>query len=224
LRRGFERRLRNVRPYRAVVINRFHDLFYSDLQGHKTWRESTFLGTTIRKNPLDLWIYQEIIYEVKPELIIETGTLHGGSAYYLARLCDWMDRGSVVTIDVKERPQRPAHPRITYLTGSSTAREIVREVEDRARSADSVLVLLDSDHSEAHVREELRLYSPLVTPGSYLIVEDTNVNGHPVTFDYGPGPMEAVETFLSERSDFEVDRSRERLLMTFNPEGFLRRR
>jgi len=135
-----------------------------------------------------------------------------------------MDRGSVVTIDVKERPQRPAHPRITYLTGSSTAREIVREVEDRARSADSVLVLLDSDHSEAHVREELRLYSPLVTPGSYLIVEDTNVNGHPVTFDYGPGPMEAVETFLSERSDFEVDRSRERLLMTFNPEGFLRRR
>jgi cephalosporin hydroxylase len=87
-----------------------------------------------------------------------------------------------------------------------------------------VLVILDSDHSREHVLDELRLYAGLVTPGSYLVVEDTNVNGHPVFAEHGPGPMEALEAFLAETDEFEVDATREKFFLTFNPRGFLRKR
>jgi len=86
------------------------------------------------------------------------------------------------------------------------------------------MAILDSDHARDHVLRELELYGPLVTPGCYVIVEDTNVNGHPVSPEFGPGPREAVDEFLRRNDDFEVDRERERLLMTFNPSGYLRRR
>ncbi len=85
------------------------------------------------------------------------------------------------------------------------------------------MIILDSDHSRENVTRELVAYSPLVTQGSYLIVEDTNVNGHPVLPDFGAGPMEAVEAFLAAHPTFEVDERREKFLMTFNPRGFLRR-
>jgi cephalosporin hydroxylase len=94
----------------------------------------------------------------------------------------------------------------------------------RADGAAAVMAVLDSDHSYEHVLKELEAYGPLVTPGCYMIVEDTNVNGHPVVPDHGSGPAEAVETFLNESAFFDVDRDRERLLMTFNPGGYLRRR
>ncbi len=85
------------------------------------------------------------------------------------------------------------------------------------------MVVLDSDHSAAHVGKELEIYAPLVTPGCYMVVEDTNVNGHPISPDFGPGPWEAVEAFLSRRTDFVADGSREKFILTFNPRGFLRR-
>jgi cephalosporin hydroxylase len=97
-------------------------------------------------------------------------------------------------------------------------------VEDGARGKGTVVVILDSNHARAHVAEELRLYHGMVTPGSYLIVEDTNINGHPVLRDHGPGPMEAVEEFLSGRDDFFADTSREKFFLSFNPGGYLRRR
>ena len=86
------------------------------------------------------------------------------------------------------------------------------------------MVVLDSDHSREHVLRELELYAPLVTPGCYLVVEDTNVNGHPVSPGFGPGPMEAVGDYLRTTDDFEVDRGREKFMLTFNPSGYLRRR
>jgi cephalosporin hydroxylase len=86
------------------------------------------------------------------------------------------------------------------------------------------MVILDSDHARDHVLEELRIYSSLVSPGSYLVVEDTNVNGHPVFREHGPGPMEAVELFLAETGEFEVDAAREKFFLTFNPRGFLRKK
>ena len=103
------------------------------------------------------------------------------------------------------------------------APETLEHVRRAAEGAETVLVVLDSDHRKEHVLEELRLYAPLVTPGSYLVVEDTILNGHPVSPDFGPGPMEAAEEFLRGNPEFTSDRRREKLYLTFNPKGYLRR-
>jgi cephalosporin hydroxylase len=198
----------------------FHWSFYDSHE--QTWDTTTWLGTLAKKCPFDLWIYQEMLTEQRPDLIIETGTAHGGSALFLASVCDLLGHGEIITVDVEER-ERPAHPRITYLHGSSTAPETLERVHARAEGTSSRLVLLDSDHAKAHVLRELELYAPLVPVGGYLVVEDTNVNGHPVARWHGPGPNEAVREFLARTSAFEVDRERERLLLTFNPGGYLRR-
>ncbi|MGI8751468.1 MAG: CmcI family methyltransferase [Acidimicrobiales bacterium] len=201
----------------------FNRRFYDEGEAGGTWASTTWLGVPILKCPMDLWIYQELIFQVGPDLIIETGTAWGGSALYLASLCDIVGRGEVLTIDVVNAPGRPEHARLSYHTGSSVAGPAVDLARARAAGGAKVMVILDSDHRAAHVAEELRLYAPLVTIGSYLIVEDTNINGHPVKPSFGPGPMEAVAEFLRLNRGFEVDRSRERLLVTFNPMGYLRR-
>lgn len=201
------------------VTEAFHRLYYDTA----VWKDTYWLGVRAQKCPLDLWIYQEILHEQRPDLIIETGTAHGGSALYLASVCDLLGRGEIVTVDIHPVDGRPQHDRITYLTGSSTAEEIASELRNMASERERVLVILDSDHARDHVLDELRLYSPLVSPGGYLIVEDTNVNGHPAMPEHGPGPMEAVEAFLAETDEFEVDATREKFFLTFNPRGFLRK-
>jgi cephalosporin hydroxylase len=206
----------------APIVDQFHALYYD--RRVQTWGETYWLGHHALKCPLDLWIYQEILHEVRPNLIIETGTYRGGSALFLASICDLLGRGEVVTIDAATQKGRPRHKRIAYLTGSSTSEAMLRQVRRRAKGMNRVLVLLDSGHSMEHVLAELRAYAPLVTPGSYLIVEDTNLNGHPVESDHGPGPAEAVAAFLAENSAFVRDESREKLLLTFNPGGYLKRR
>jgi cephalosporin hydroxylase len=203
------------------ITRRFHKLYY--YRKRQTWRNTTWMGTTILKCPLDLWIYQELLHELRPDLIIETGTALGGSAAYLAALCDLLGHGRIVSIDVDDRPGRPQHPRITYRAGSSTDPLVVEEMRRLVRPGDRVLVILDSDHSEQNVLAELRAYHELVSVGSYCIVEDSNVNGHPVSREHGPGPMEAIQAFLRENDAFEIDRSREKFYMTFNPSGYLRR-
>jgi cephalosporin hydroxylase len=209
--------------WRNSVVDGFHRLWYETGEAGGTWKDTRFLGVPTWKCPLDLWVYQELVHELAPDLIVETGTAHGGSALYLAALCETTGRGEVVSVDVGDWPNRPPHPRLTYLTASSTDPAAVKQVARRASAAETVLVVLDSDHRRDHVLSELRAYAPLVTPGSYLVVEDTNVNGHPVYEEFGPGPMEAVEDFLKERDDFVVDPAREKLLLTFNPGGWLRK-
>ena len=174
------------------------------------------------KYPTDLWIYQELIVERRPDLIIETGTHHGGSALFMAMICDQLGAGEVVSVDIDGDPARPSHPRIEYITASSTDPGVVADLTARA-AGKRVMVILDSDHSEAHVAAEMRCYAPLVQVGDYLIVEDSNINGHPTFVDFGPGPMEAIDGFLGETDEFVVDEQRERLLMTLNPRGYLRR-
>jgi len=207
------------------TIDEFHKLFYQSWL--TTWANTRWLGVAAEKPPSDFWVYQEILHEVRPELIIETGTRFGGTARFLASVCDLLDHGRVITIDIEDLASsdtvRPPHPRITYLTGSSTSSEIIDQIRKEAGSSDGVLVILDSDHSMTHVTDELRLYAPIVTTGSYLIVEDTQVNGHPIIPEHGPGPMEAVEVFLRESPEFVPDVAREKFLVTFNPSGFLKR-
>lgn len=215
---------RRKSPAVSAVVSAFNRLYYND---KGTWRSNTWLGVRTWKSPTDLWLYQEIISAVRPGLIIETGTAFGGSALYLGTICDAVDHGRVVSIDIAPKvtvDRLPQHPRVSYLTGSSTDPGIVDQARAMVPTGEPVLVILDSDHSEAHVRNELMAYADLVTSGSYLIVEDSNVNGHPVYPTHGPGPWEAVQWFMGQRSDFTIDRSMHRHHLTFNPRGYLRRR
>jgi cephalosporin hydroxylase len=202
------------------VISAFHRLFYDS--GTQTWSNTRWLGVPAQKCPFDLWVYQELLHELRPAVIVECGTADGGSALFLASICDLLGEGEIVTVDIRDLP-RPPHERITYLDGSSIAPEIVGQIRERVAGRSPVLVILDSNHERDHVLEEMRLYGPLVTPGSYLLVEDSNINGHPVVPQFGPGPMEAIEAFLAETDEFTVDESREKYFLTFNPRGYLRK-
>ena len=206
------------------IVDDFHKLYYDANLFGKTWRETFWMGARVAKCPLDLWIYQEIIHAGRPDVIVECGTLYGGSAGYMASLLDLVDHGRIITIDVREREGRPVHERITYLTGSSTSDEIVEEVRSLIQDGEQVMGILDSDHRRDHVLDELRIYKDIVTQGQYLIVEDTNLNGHPVAPEFGPGPMEAVEAFLAENDEFEVDEGMQKFYLTFNPNGYLKKR
>jgi cephalosporin hydroxylase len=211
-------RFRIDRRLDRAAVSRAHDVLYAS----DAWTKATWLGAQALKNPLDLWIYQEIVFETRPELIVETGTYRGGSALYLASLCDLMGRGEIVSIDVDPmRDDYPVHPRITYLAGrSSTDPAVVDEVRARAGGR-PLLVILDSDHSQVHVEAELAAFAPLVPVGCYVIVEDSNIGE--IRKDLLPGPLEAVEKFLARSNEFEVDHEREKFLITFNPSGYLRR-
>lgn len=227
LRAAFYRRVALNRADEQSVVSEFHRLYYDARLFNMTWRNTWFLGHAVQKCPLDLWLYQEIMYRIRPDIIVETGTFAGGSALYIASLCDLLDTGRILTIDIEDQRGRPTHPRITYVRGSSVATEVVARVKAEIRSssaAPTVMVILDSDHSRDHVLGELEAYSPLVTKGSYLIVEDTNLNGHPVSPEHGPGPMEAVETFVAGHPDFAHDTEMDKFFLTFNPHGYLRRR
>lgn len=211
----------------AALTRQAQRLYYyaAEVDSTRTWRNTHWLGTPLLKCPLDLWVYQELIAAHRPDLIVETGTHRGGSALYMAALCDLVGNGEIVTIDIAApQPKPPGHERITYLTASSTATATLDTVRRRAAGLDKVWVILDSDHSAAHVREELGRYAQVVTPGGYLIVEDTNVNGHPVAPEHGPGPTEAVRDWLASDPPFDRDPSCERFLVTLNPGGYFRRR
>jgi cephalosporin hydroxylase len=199
----------------------FHRFYY--LAMDRTWENTRWLGHRVQKFPGDLWVYQEILTELRPDWIIETGTNWGGSAYFFASICDLLGHGRVVTVDVDAKPNPPQHERITYVAGSSTAPEIIDRLRAMTADSETTLVVLDSDHAYEHVSDELRAYSDLVTLGSYLIVEDTNIAGHPVLRGLRRGPYEAVRHFRSADDRFELDRTREKFMMTFNPCGYLKR-
>ena len=209
-----------------ILKPRIHQRFLGDLI-RKTGNFShvTWLGNPIWQNVLDLWTIQETIAEVKPELLIETGTNRGGSSLFWANLFDLMGKGSVITIDV-EKLHSLTHPRITYLLGSSTSETIANTVRQRAAQCQGpIMVILDSDHSQQHVEGELRCYAPLVTPGSYCLVQDGIIDTWPGYRGGRPGPLPAIESFLQTNRDFEVDEERNsRYLITHHPKGWLKRK
>jgi cephalosporin hydroxylase len=213
------------------VVDNFHKLYYSASSYNKSWNTTKWRGVRILKCPLDLWVYHELIYELKPELIIETGTSRGGSAMFLADMLDQTGKGMVVTVDIRDckipedADRVLAHKRIKFLIGSSTSPEVYNEIKEIAKDKKTILVILDATHNKEHVLNELQLYAPLVTTGSYVVVEDTNFNGHPVFVPnaLGEGPYEAVEAYLKTDNSFVVDDYMERHFMTFNPKGYLKK-
>lgn len=186
---------------------------------HTTWR-----GVKALKSPVDFWIYQEIIEEVRPDLIIEIGVNHGGSTLALADLCRLVGHGHVLGIDTSlamVHPKVIEHQRITLIEGSAADR--FESVAATVKSADRVLVIEDSDHTYKNTLKVLQDYSKLVTPGSYMIVEDT-ICHHGLAAGEFPGAYEAVDKFLSECNDFERDERGEKFGITWNPGGYLRRK
>ena len=195
------------------------------------WRSMWFQGVEIIKNPLDLWMVQQIIYEIQPDFVIETGTFRGGSALFWAHTLHGMglEDSRVLTVDLYHHlDQAPRNPLwdqyVRFYLGSSTDPKIVEQVADLVHGK-KTLIFLDSDHRMHHVLRELELYAPLVSPGSYIVVEDTHIDALNTQPAVGPGPMAAVEEFLRSEAgaEFERDISREAFVLTFNPGGWLRR-
>lgn len=203
-------------------------LFHETSISQNLW----FHNVRLIKNPLDLWMMQQVVYEVRPDFIVETGTWWGGSALYWASLLDGMglESSRVLTVDIQDIKQKAApHPLwkkyVTFYLGSSTDPAIVSQIARRVKGHRTI-VTLDSDHAMQHVLRELRAYSPMVNRGSYLIVEDTHLDGVPTSLEDGAGPMAATLMFLQQGGsrDFEQDLGREAMVMTFNPGGWLRRK
>lgn len=209
-------------PGEQELVHKFHDLYYRHWRAGADTINLSWFGYRALKCPLDLWIYQELLVRHRPDVVVETGTAEGGSAFFMAMILDHIGSGRIISIDVKAEKRRPTHPRISYITGSSVGPAIVADVKERVADG-RAMVILDSDHRADHVIAEIEAYRSLVHVGDYLVVEDTNVNGHPTYPDYGPGPMEAVNLFLTGNDEFEIDRRCERFLMTLNPRGYLRR-
>ena len=206
------------------LMRLFHDL--------DVWRNMRFLGVKIVKNPCDLWMMQDVIYDVRPDFIIETGTYRGGSALYWAQVLEsiGLEKSRVLTIDIEDTTRiARTHPLwqkyVRFFLENSVDTDLVGQITEMVKGK-KVLVTLDSDHRMPHVLRELQLYSPLVSPGSYIVVEDTHFDSVPVYPDFGPGPMAAVNAFLAQGGSdlFEQDVSREAMVMTFNPGGWLRRK
>jgi cephalosporin hydroxylase len=207
-----------------AIVNDFIKLYH----GLRIYRQTKWLGIYTYENPCDMWAIQEIIAETKPDFIVETGTYKGGGAVFYASILQYVNpAGKVITIDIKPQFEDAAklplfQERVEFIEGSSVSDDVIARVAARVEGG-RVMVTLDSDHHMKHVLNELRLYSRFVSPGGYLIVQDTAHNGHPLRTWDGKGPMEALEEFLAENKDFEQDQSREKFLLTFFPRGYLKR-
>jgi len=203
--------------FKNFFIRNFIKTYYYS----KTIYNSSWMGVTTLKAPTDLWIYQELIVELKPDFIIECGTYNGGSALYLASICEWVKKGNIITIDIN--PCETTHPRITKIVDSegSTSQRVIKRVKEIVANS-SCLVILDSTHRKEHVLKEMEYYSPFVPVGGYMIVEDTSLGGNPILHSWGNGPMDAVKEFVKKGS-FMIDKSKEKFLLTLHPSGFLRR-
>lgn len=211
------------------------DLFTRSGWQRKLSYEVTWLGIPIIQLPEDILMVQELVWKLRPDVIIESGVAHGGALVLYASILELLGRGRVIGVDIEIRKYNrlaiESHPmarRITLVEGSSTDPATVADIRDLVQVGERTMVMLDSNHSRAHVARELELYGPMVTPGSYLVVFDEVMpmvadapNGQPSWTD--DNPLEAVTGFLAVHPEFEVDRSYERLATTYCRSGFLRR-
>lgn len=184
---------------------------------------TSYFGIQTLKNPFDFWVYQELIWKIRPDVIIEIGNAYGGSTLALAHLLDHVGSGRILAVDIQHDTFNPAvrtHPRIECITRDAT--EAAPEVRARIRPGERVLVIEDSAHTYDNTLNVLRAYGPFVTPGSYFIVEDSHCR-HGLDYGAIPGAYEAIADFLRDCPDFQTDRECEGFFITFNPTGYLKR-
>jgi cephalosporin hydroxylase len=180
------------------------------------WKKTKWMGITTWKSVSDMWNYQEILFDVKPSLVIEFGSNQGGSALFFATVMKGLGKPfKVLSVDIDHRPLDPAarrDPDIEFVESSSTVPAIADRIRGlRSEFPGKVFAILDSDHTMDHVLAEMKLLRPVLSAGDYLLVEDSCVNGHPVLPGWGPGPYEAIEAYEHEfPSDYTHDVEREK--------------
>lgn len=201
--------------------------YYYIHQGYRYGAEKLqqrWLGQDIIKSPMDCWVYQEIIHDTRPDIILELGVMFGGATRFFASICDLVGHGRVIGVDISlSKVGTIDHPRVELIEGSSVGDEVFRKIE-AAAAGKKVLVVADSDHEKSHVLQEIRLYSRFVPVGGYFIVEDSAndpMHFHPVPNE---GPQAAALEFLRENDDFVADRRyAEKYILSINPYGYLLR-
>jgi len=198
-----------------------------------------WMGRPVIQYPQDIVAMQELIWEIKPDLIIETGIAHGGSLIFYASMLELIGKGEIVGIDIdirahnrSEIEKHPMYKRISMIEGSSIDAAIIEKVKAKAAGCEKILVILDSNHTHDHVLEELKAYAPLVSVGSYVVVFDTIVEqlpadylpGHKRPWGIGDNPMTSVIEFLKTNDHFQIDKSiNNKLLISVAPDGYLKR-
>lgn len=217
-------RVEKTRAEHGELLQRYHEVWY---EAPHTWHMLHFLGVGVMKCPNDLWMLQELLTLNRPRAIIETGTYQGGSALWLAFLQEMLGiDGRVFTVDFEDH-RRCTHPRVTFYGANSIDAEFVQELgrdvvhweEEHGAVGAPRMVILDSDHSAAHVQSELELYAPFVNVGDYLIVEDTNI-----AWQTDRGARGGLEDYLSAHpNEFRQDLLCERWLLSMHPGGWLQR-
>lgn len=238
---------------RDALLTAATQVWFNKANAYKYSYHFEWLGRPIIQYPQDIVAMQELIWQVKPDLIIETGIAHGGSLIFSASMLTLLDvceaieagepydpaasRRKVVGIDIDIRPHNraaieahPMHKRIQMIEGSSIDPQVVAEVHAIARNHQRTLVCLDSNHTHDHVLAELQAYAPLVSFGSYCVVFDTIIEDMPAgsfpdrPWDKGNNPKTAVWAFLKNHPEFEIDKSiQHKLLITVAPDGYLKR-
>lgn len=211
--------------------------WFKQAEKHKYGYHFTWMGRPIIQLPQDIMAMQELIWQVQPDVIVETGIAHGGSLIFYSSMLELLNNGGFVIgvdIDIREHNRReiekhPMYKNIKMIQGSSIDDDVVNQVKALIPEGAKVLVALDSCHTHAHVLEELRKYSPLVEKGSYLVCMDTIVEYVPEDFNgerpwgKGDNPMTAMEAFLKENDRFEIDESIDnKILISESPRGFLK--
>jgi cephalosporin hydroxylase len=207
----------------------FNNHYYFGNSWVGKWR-----GVPVLKCPADLFTYQEILYETRPDIVIECGTANGGTAYFIASVMDMIKNGKVLSIDItphrhpvtEERDIfRPFHERIRYLQGYDDVDiRTIGYLKKVLKAHKSVMVILDSDHQKEHVLKQLKIYSELVTKGHYMIVEDTNLGYSVDRKEYkNNSPLDAIKEWIVDHPEFRIDYERERQIVTANPFGYLKK-
>jgi len=210
----------NISSSDAHEILRLANIIYFRQQAYE---KTHWMGVPAAKCPMDMWVYQELIHALETDLLVETGTLFGGSALFFAHIFDVLGRGKVLSVDIEMQANLPQHPRIEYIQGSSVSEAVLQRVTEHVSAAKSVTVILDSDHKAEYKLKELSAYAQFVTKENYIIAEDSCFDYYPAWPEYGPGPAHAVQAFVDKNSQFKVDRNPELHLITFAPMAFLKR-